>query len=146
MLLTATFSIFLLGALAASPATTVDILSAAPGNVKVTKAHAYTSHVTLSIEADDGTLTPSGWSTRGSQPFSFTPGQGLIQGWTDGVLQMREGERAVMHVPFQLGYGTSSQGSKGGAWYIPGSSNLHFDIEILSKEGSTAPEKEDLSL
>jgi hypothetical protein len=98
------------------------------------------------LKALDGTLTPSGWSTRGSQPFSFTPGQGLIQGWTDGVLQMREGERAVMHVPFQLGYGTSSQGSKGGAWYIPGSSNLHFDIEILSKEGSSAPEKEDLSL
>ena len=44
---------------------------------------------------------------------------------------MREGERAVLHVPSSKGYGASAQGSKGGAWYIPANSNLHFDIEIL---------------
>ena len=73
------------------------------------------------------------------QPFDFTPGRNLIQGWTDGVLQMREGERARMHVPFQLGYGNAAQGSKGGGWYIPASSNLLFDIEILHKTGAKAP-------
>lgn len=40
--------------------------------------------------------------------------------------------------------GTSPQGSKGGAWYIPGNSNLLFDIEILSKKGARGPSKEEL--
>ena len=111
----------------------VEILSAQPGNAKVTTAHAYDSQVTLSIENSDGSLTPSGWSTRkegggNGQPFSFTPGQGLIQGWTDGVLQMREGERARIHVPSAKGYGGAAQGQKGGAWYIPANSDLLFDI------------------
>lgn len=118
------FAVIAACTVAAAVETKVDIVSAAPDNAPVTTAHAYESHVTLSIEADDGTLTPSGWSTRGSSPFSFTPGQGLIQGWTDGVLKMKEGERAHMHVPASLGYGASPQGSKGGAWYIPGNSNV----------------------
>ena len=32
-------------------------------------------------------------------PIAVTPGVKLIKGWTEGVLQMREGERAIMHVP-----------------------------------------------
>lgn len=147
----------------------VDIVDAAPGNAKVTSAHRYDSQVTLSIEADDGTLTPAGWSTRADQggngqPFSFTPGQGLIEGWTEGVLKMREGERAHLHVPsgksfdnlcivgytnykidlinVAKGYGGSAQGSKGGAWYIPANSNLHFDIEIIGKNGNPAAKEE----
>ena len=32
-------------------------------------------------------------------PTAVTPGVKLIKGWTEGVLQMREGERAIMHVP-----------------------------------------------
>jgi hypothetical protein len=104
--------------------------------------------VTLSIEGKDGSLTPSGWSTRkekggNGQPFSFQPGQGLIEGWTEGVLQMREGERAHIHVPPGKGYGAGDQGSKGGAWYIPGNSDLHFDIEIVGKNGQP-PAKEEL--
>ena len=31
--------------------------------------------------------------------MTVTPGVGLVQGWTDGVLQMREGERAILRVP-----------------------------------------------
>jgi hypothetical protein len=43
---------------------------------------------------------------------------------------MREGERALLHVPAAKGYGASPQGSKGGGWYIPGNSNR----EIRSRE------------
>lgn len=46
---------------------------------------------------------------------------------------MKEGERALLHVPNRLGYGNSPMGSPGGAFYIPGGSNLLFDIEILGK-------------
>jgi hypothetical protein len=127
----------------------VDILKSFPDNAAVTGSHAYDSQVTLSIEHDDGSLTPAGWSTRlenggDGRPFSFTPGVGLITGWTEGVLKMREGERAVLHVPSSKGYGASAQGSKGGAWYIPANSNLHFDIEILGKRGGNPAAKAEL--
>ena len=71
------------------------------------------------------------------QPFEFQPGVGLIQGWTDGVLQMNIGERAYLHVPSALGYGSNPMGSQGGAFYIPANSNLLFDIEILGIVGET---------
>ena len=125
----------------------VEITTPALTNAKVTKQYEYDAQVTLSIENPDGSLTPSGWSTRkegggDGSPFSFTPGRNLIEGWTTGVLQMREGERAKIHVPYAKGYGTSAQGSKGGAWYIPASSNLLFDIEILGKKGKQAAKEE----
>ena len=118
------------------------LVAARAGAARVVRAHRYEAHVTLSIEADDGTLTPSGWSTRAEQGgdgrlFAFQPGQGVI-GFTQGVLEMREGERAKIHVPSMLGY-AEPDGCKGGAWCIPGSSNLLFDIEILGKQGAKGP-------
>ncbi len=107
----------------------------------VTADYAYSSHVTLYIEHEDGTKTPSGWSTRtedgadADSPFEFQPGRNLIAGWTQGVLQMKEGERAYIHVPPELGYGGRPMGSPGGAFYIPANSMLLFDIEILGKAG-----------
>lgn len=107
----------------------------------VTKDHRYKAHVTLYIE-DTATKekTPSGWSTRkedgasADNPFSFQPGVNLINGWSEGVLQMKEGERALLHVPAHLGYGSRSMGSQnGGSFYIPANSDLLFDIEVLGK-------------
>eukprot|EP00980_Cylindrotheca_fusiformis_P001242 scaffold332_cov117-Cylindrotheca_fusiformis.AAC.2 len=108
----------------------------------VTKEHFYKSHVTLYIEnTATKEKTPSGWSTRkedgaaADSPFSFQPGVNLIAGWTEGVLQMKEGERALLHVPAHLGYGSRSMGSpNGGSFYIPENSDLLFDIEILGKK------------
>lgn len=130
-----------------SMSTRVEIVNPFPKNAKVTTAHKYKAMVTLSIENADGTLTPSGWSTRkehkgDGRPFEFQPGVNLIQGWTEGCLQLREGERGLIHVPYTKGYGTKEQGSKGGAWFIPASSNLLFDIEILGKSGKNGPEAE----
>jgi hypothetical protein len=115
------FSVFLLAFLAlfvSAMSVKVEIIEAFASNAKVTTASAYDAQVTLSIENADGSLTPSGWSTRkesggDDKPFSFTPGQNLIQGWTEGVLQMREGERAKIHVPSAKGYGASPMGQKG---------------------------------
>jgi hypothetical protein len=86
----------------------VEVHVAAPHNPAVVRGVSYDAQVTLSIEAADGTLTPSGWSTRveaggDGEPFTFTPFVGLIEGWSRGVLRMHEGERAVMHVPAKLG-------------------------------------------
>ena len=125
---------------AAASDVTLDFKKQISGAPPVTSAHSYDAHVTLMIENADGTTTPSGWSTRkenggDGRPFAFTPGKNLIEGWSRGVLKMKEGERALIHVPAALGYGSKAQGSKGGAWYIPASSNLLFDIEILGITG-----------
>ena len=56
-------------ALAVADKVKVDILSSKPNNPKVIKHYEYSAHVTLSIEKDDGTLIPSGWSTR--KVFAF---------------------------------------------------------------------------
>jgi peptidylprolyl isomerase len=124
----------------------VDITTPNDNGAPVTKDHKYSSHVTLYIENADKTKTPSGWSTRVSdgaaadKPFQYQPGVGLIEGWTEGVLQMKEGERAMLHVPAALGYGARPMGSPGGAFYIPGGSDLLFDIEILGKVGGSTPD------
>jgi len=142
MLMNICFALFLFIAVCSSFTTAygvvVDNIAKGDGP-PVTTDHRYRSMVTLYIEGDDGEKKPSGWSTRkedgaaADQPFEFQPGVGLIQGWTDGVLQMEEGERALLHVPSSLGYGPKTMGSPGGSFYIPGDSNLLFDIEILGK-------------
>jgi peptidylprolyl isomerase len=50
----------------------------------------------------------SSWT---SQPFTFTLGQGVIQGWDEGVVGMKVGGRRELIVPPSLGYGASSPGS-----------------------------------
>ena len=90
--------------------------------------------------------TPSGWSTRreaggDGKPFPFQPGQNLIPGWTEGVLKMREGERAKIHVPPKLGYGGSDMGSKGSGWFIPANSREYWRAaadDVLTFEYCTA--------
>lgn len=118
----------------------VEVVSPGDGPA-VTTEYRYTSMVTLYIENADKTKTPSGWSTRKEDgasedtEFAFQPGVNLIEGWTEGVLEMKEGERAWLHVPAAKGYGSRPMGSKGGSFYIPANSDLLFDIEILGKEG-----------
>ena len=47
-------------------------------------------------------------SFRGGRPFDFPLGQGaVIQGWDEGIALMREGTRAVLAIPSDLGYGDS---------------------------------------
>eukprot|EP00525_Craspedostauros_australis_P007551 CAMPEP_0198132074 /NCGR_PEP_ID=MMETSP1442-20131203/57556_1 /TAXON_ID= /ORGANISM="Craspedostauros australis, Strain CCMP3328" /LENGTH=145 /DNA_ID=CAMNT_0043793009 /DNA_START=62 /DNA_END=499 /DNA_ORIENTATION=+ len=129
-------------ALAIAQDVVVETISEGKGDA-VTKEHFYKSMVTLYIENDDKSKTPSGWSTRvedgakKDEPFEFRPGTNLIPGWTEGVLTMKEGERAWLHVPASKGYGARPMGTPGGAFYIPGNSNLLFDIEILGKVGGT---------
>ena len=61
-LLMALFLVFVVGTFASD--VKVDIISSLPNNPPVQLNKRYLSHVTVSIENDDGTLTPSGWSTR----------------------------------------------------------------------------------
>jgi peptidylprolyl isomerase len=55
-----------------------------------------------------GKTVQSSWT---SQPFTFTLGQGVIQGWDEGVVGMKVGGRRELIVPPSLGYGSTAQGS-----------------------------------
>lgn len=61
------------------------------------------------------------------QPFSFKIGKKqVIEGWDEGVMSMKIGEKRRLFIPAKLGYGNRSMGS------IPANSDLIFDVELLA--------------
>ncbi|HNY35895.1 MAG TPA: FKBP-type peptidyl-prolyl cis-trans isomerase [Candidatus Pacearchaeota archaeon] len=76
-----------------------------------------------------GTLTDGTQfdSSVGKTPFSFTLGENrVIQGWEQGMLNMKVGEKRRLTIPSDLGYGP--QGYPG---VIPGNATLIFEVELL---------------
>ena len=144
----------------------VDILQPGTGP-PVSRQYQYRSRVTLYL--DDEHRTPTGWSSSSSTTrvkkegaqslhkdnddenddetskhnYIFQPGKRVIQGFTHGVLQMREGERALLQVPAALAYKDKAKGKPGSGMYIPPNSDLLFDIEILGKVGEQEDEEEE---
>ena len=58
------------------------------------------------------------------QPAAFTP-LGLIPGWQEALLLMKEGSRYRFFMPYQLAYGEEGSGP------IEPFSALVFDIELI---------------
>jgi peptidylprolyl isomerase len=65
----------------------------------------------------------SSWT---SQPFTFTLGQGVIQGWDEGVVGMKVGGRRELIIPPSLGYGSTAQGTG-----IAANDTLVFIIDLV---------------
>ena len=60
-------------------------------------------------------------------PFSFKVGMGqVIAGWDKGLMQMKEGEKAILFIPSYMAYGERGAGN-----VIPPNSDLIFEVELL---------------
>ncbi len=74
----------------------------------------------------DGTKFDS--SRDKNQPYTFTLGTGVIEGWNKGIAGMKVGGRRKLVIPPELGYGATGKGT------IPPGATLDFDIELLKIE------------
>lgn len=59
-------------------------------------------------------------------PFTFTVGQGVIAGWSQGVVGMKKGGKRKLTIPSKLAYGEAGSPPK-----IPANAALVFEIELL---------------
>lgn len=61
------------------------------------------------------------------QPFQFPLGAGhVIQGWDEGIAQLRVGDKAKLTIPPHMGYG-----ARGAGGLIPPNATLIFDVELM---------------
>lgn len=61
------------------------------------------------------------------QPFVFTLGAGqVIQGWDEGLVGMKVGEKKTLTISPEKGYGNRAIGS------IPANSTLIFEVELVA--------------
>ncbi len=75
-------------------------------------------------------ILPSGQmfdnSFQRGRPYNLTLGIGeVIAGWDQGLVQLKEGDRAVLFIPSELGYGKAGNGD-----VIPPDSELIFYVEL----------------
>lgn len=55
-------------------------------------------------------------------------------GWDEGVIQMSLGEKAILHISSDYGYG-----ARGAPGAIPPNADLTFEVELLAIGSSKAP-------
>ncbi len=61
------------------------------------------------------------------QPIDFPVGKGqVIKGWDEALLGMKKGEKRVLIIPSDLGYGPAGRGP------IPPNATMIFDVELLN--------------
>lgn len=73
----------------------------------------------------DGTVFDQ--ATDPKEPLTFRVSRGqVIEGWEEGLQLMRPGEKRLLIVPFELGYGTRGDPPK-----IPRRATLVFEVELL---------------
>lgn len=66
-------------------------------------------------------------SVERGEPLEFTVGVGqVIAGWDEALVDMKKGEKRVLIIPPQLGYGASGAGG-----VIPPNATLIFEVEMV---------------
>ena len=109
-----------------------EILKAGDGENFPKKGDKLSMHYTGTL-ASNGTKFDSSHD-RGT-PFSFKIGKGdVIKGWDEGVMQMSLGEKAILHITSDYGYG-----ERGAGGVIPPDADLDFEVELLAIGSKEAP-------
>ena len=91
-----------------------------------------TMHYTGTL-ASDGSQFDS--SVSRGKPFQFVIGIGqVIKGWDEGVMKMSLGEKAMLKISSDYGYG-----SRGAPGAIPPNADLNFEVELLAIGSQKAP-------
>lgn len=97
---------------------------------KATPGSKVTVHYTGKLT--DGTKFDS--SKDRNQPFTFKLGAGqVIRGWDEGIALMQVGDKAILNIPPDLGYGPNAMGP------IPANATLIFEVELLEVKESIKP-------
>lgn len=64
------------------------------------------------------------------EPIEIPIGVGsVIPGWDEGIMMMSKGEKGVLYIPYNLGYG-----ERGAGGVIPPFANLIFEVELIDFE------------
>lgn len=101
----------------------IEVLQEGSGEVVTKMGDTISVHYTGTLE--DGTKFDS--SVDRGTPFSFTIGAGqVIQGWEQGTLDMKIGEKRKLTIPSELGYGARGAGDA-----IPPDATIIFDIKLI---------------
>ncbi|MEC4048589.1 peptidylprolyl isomerase [Flavobacterium sp. SUN046] len=84
-----------------------------------------------SIEETYGKYNQQKDAQGGYRPFPFEYGkkEGLIPGFIEGLEKMNIGNKAIVFIPSNLGYGEEGAGN-----VIPPNTNLIFELEMLDKQ------------
>ena len=82
----------------------------------------------------DGTVFDEKQNPEEAFKFQLDRGQ-VIDGWEYGLLMMREGEKRLLIVPYELGYGT-----RGRSPDIPRMATLVFEVELLKVTPREVPQ------
>ncbi|MBI5727893.1 MAG: FKBP-type peptidyl-prolyl cis-trans isomerase [Ignavibacteriales bacterium] len=71
-------------------------------------------------------------SYKRGEPAKF-PVNGVIKGWTEALQLMKEGDKWMLYIPSELGYGDTGAGGT-----IPPGAALIFEFELISVEAPAA--------
>ena len=87
-------------------------------------------HYTLWESDSTGTVGKKIQSSKdGGDTFHCTIGRGLIKGWSEGMVGMKEGGTRQLIIPPQIGYG-----KRGAPPAIPPSATLLFEIDFIKQD------------
>jgi FKBP-type peptidyl-prolyl cis-trans isomerase len=104
----------------------LEIKTTQPGTGDRTVKSGDTVDVYYTGKLTDGKVFDS--NVGSGKPFEFTVGAGMvIQGWEQGFIGAKIGEKRTLTIPSDLGYG--AQGAGG---VIPPNATLIFDVELVS--------------